>query len=1119
MKSTFNTLSFPYFYLNTYFRFLIRLTERLNLFYITKTENLNEMCIKSQLILYLLINLLFVFPKVFAQQTTLTEKEQSFKTYPYSDPNPVPVLGINKKVAPFYPYFDYDGYTDKSITKDWKVVTLSNPYITVTVLPEVGGKVLGAEEKSTGNEFVYLNHVMKFRAIGIRGPWTSGGIEHNFGLDLGHAPWAAGPVDYKLIVNPDSSVSCVVGGLDLASRSEWRVNIRLPKDKALFETESLWYNPTPLHHAHLSWENAAFKATNDLQFYFPGNYHIGHDGLASPWPVDKDGHRLDMYRENNFGDSKSYHVVGNYRNWFGGYWHDKQFGFGHWAPYSDASGKKLWIWSLSREGAIWENLLTDNDGQYIEAQSGVKLNQAAERSGFHSPFMQLYLRPLYAETKREYWFPVKGTDGMADATAYGTLQVTRQKDSLIIAISPTVKIDDSLVVSINNKTVYAAALRLQPMQKFKQQIALPTSTETNAIIHVRVGHDKLLYSSDKKEYEVQRPVSTPATGEADNAAQRLFRMAEDENAMRNYKLALQYYEQCLQAEPTHSEALSRVAEYYYRSGQYEQGLGYARKALQYNTYDGSANYMYGNLLRRLGQLPQATEAFSTAVLTIEYRSAAYVALSGIGLQQGSFDVAADNALRALDYNKNNLLAYQFLATAYRKMNQPNMADSILQVLLTVDPLNHYAEAEQYFLKPSAAKLQSFKSNIKNELPHETYLELAVTYANQGLDEEAIAVLKEAPAYPAVYYWLAYLLKNKNAEESHTYLQKAMAMSPSFVFPFRLEEIPVLNWALSQSASWKTNYYLGLVYWNNLRSDKAKELFRKCGNEPDFAPFYLARGALFGEDSLNKDDIGKDYERAISLAPGEWRTWHYRTTYLLNNSRFEEMCANAKQSYSKFTTNPVVAMDYAKSLLNTKRLEECLQVLNKALVLPQEGAQEGHEIYELANLASALKLMEQKKYKAALTAIGNSRKWPENLGTGSPYNPDERLQNVMANYCEHKLGNTNQALTYDSLITAYSLNAENWNNTRNAANNYIGIRMLNKENKQQTTQLMSEWKNKQDSLYKWNIAAGSAAPEFQWVTAKYNGDEEKAAQIEKELLADGVESRFRITIKALQTVSK
>ncbi len=164
----------------------------------------------SQIIIFTFLGFLSGY-KVLGQ-STIREEIKTIKTYPFSDPNPVPSMAINSMVSPFYPYFVFDGYTDKGINKEWKVISLENDYINVTVLPEVGGKVWGAIEKSTGLEFIYQNHVMKFRAIGISGPWTSGGIEHNFGLDLGHAPWTASPVDYILKENADGSVSCIVGG-------------------------------------------------------------------------------------------------------------------------------------------------------------------------------------------------------------------------------------------------------------------------------------------------------------------------------------------------------------------------------------------------------------------------------------------------------------------------------------------------------------------------------------------------------------------------------------------------------------------------------------------------------------------------------------------------------------------------------------------------------------------------------------------------------------------------------------------------------------------------------------------------------------------------------------------
>jgi tetratricopeptide (TPR) repeat protein len=592
-------------------------------------------------------------------------------------------------------------------------------------------------------------------------------------------------------------------------------------------------------------------------------------------------------------------------------------------------------------------------------------------------------------------------------------------------------------------------------------------------------------------------------------------MAEEQNSMRNYKLALNYYQQCLSLEPGHYEALSRVAEHYYRIGEYEEGIKYARKVLEYDTYDGSANFVYGNLLLRQAKLNEAEEALSIAARTMEYRSAAYVCIAGIQLQKNNFEQAAYYAKRSLEYNRNNLLAYQFLSTSYRKLKDFKQADSVLQVLLNVDPLSHYARFEKYLLNPSGVLLTDFKSAIRNELPHETYLELALTYANQGLNDEAIKVLEQAPSYPTVYYWLAWLKRNTSPDESLALLKKAEALSPAFVFPYRLETIPVLTWAKQQLPSWKTTYYLGLAHWNNLHTDKAKELFEECGDTPDFAPFYLARGALFQGDTAKNTSVGQSFERAIQLQPTEWRTWHYRSEYLFDKALFEPAYINSAQAYKRFRENPVISMDYAKALLNTNRLNECLNVLNKTLVLPQEGAQEGHEMYELANLSLALKMAEQKKYQQAIKYLNDAKKWPENLGSGSPYNPDTRLHDFIAAYCEKKLGNQKEAEHYYKNILDYSLDNENWMGGRNPINNYISVLVLNKEGKQQELkQLMSGWKAEQDSISNWSITQGAAGSKFDWVFAKYNNENERSERVQKELASPAIISRFSILMKAL-----
>ena len=187
-------------------------------------------------------------------QATITETNEKFKTYPYSDPDPV------AKITKFYPYYRFDGFTNEPTEQEWKIVTLENEYVKVFVAPEMGGKVLGAIEKSTGEEFIYFNKVVKFRDIAMRGAWTSGGIEFNFG-SIGHAPTTASPVNYILRNNKDGSVSCIIGAPEITSRTEWRVEIRLPANASYFETNAIWYNPSELKTSLYNWMTASVDAS------------------------------------------------------------------------------------------------------------------------------------------------------------------------------------------------------------------------------------------------------------------------------------------------------------------------------------------------------------------------------------------------------------------------------------------------------------------------------------------------------------------------------------------------------------------------------------------------------------------------------------------------------------------------------------------------------------------------------------------------------------------------------------------------------------------------------------------------------------------------------------------
>ena len=129
-------------------------------------------------------------------------------------------------------------------------------------------------------------------------------------------------------------------------------------------------------------------------------------------------------------------------------------------PTATSPGRKIWIWGLSREGMIWEDLLTDTDGQYVEVQSGRLFNQA-DSSSTLTPFKHTEFPPYATDTWTEHWLPVKGIKGFVSASPWGALNVTREGDRLVIRISPARPLRDKLEVFDGDRLLASAGAEPQ----------------------------------------------------------------------------------------------------------------------------------------------------------------------------------------------------------------------------------------------------------------------------------------------------------------------------------------------------------------------------------------------------------------------------------------------------------------------------------------------------------------------------------------------------------------------------------------------------------------------------------------------------------------------------------
>ena len=105
-------------------------------------------------------------------------------TYEAGKPDKNPMF-LEKRVyqgssGRIYPHTVIEKISDEKVDKEYIALFLENDYLKVMMLPELGGRIQRAYDKTNGYDFIYYNHVIKPALVGLAGPWISGGIEFNW---------------------------------------------------------------------------------------------------------------------------------------------------------------------------------------------------------------------------------------------------------------------------------------------------------------------------------------------------------------------------------------------------------------------------------------------------------------------------------------------------------------------------------------------------------------------------------------------------------------------------------------------------------------------------------------------------------------------------------------------------------------------------------------------------------------------------------------------------------------------------------------------------------------------------------------------------------------------------
>lgn len=926
------------------------------------------------------------------------EEQTVIPTYKVGEPEKNPMF-IEKRVyqgstGKVYPYPTIEKVSDIKQDKAYNAVYLENQYIKVMILPELGGRIQRAYDKTNDYDFVYYNRVIKPALVGLTGPWISGGIEFNWPQH--HRPTTFSPVDYQLKEYEDGSKSVMINDVDQMYGTKGIAEFRLYPDKAYIEIRGQLYNRTALPQTFLWWANPAVAVNEHTQSVFPPDVHAVMDHGkrdVSRFPIATGvyykhnyGEGVDISRYKNIPVPTSYMAAKSDYNFVGGYDYGRQAGILHVADHHVAPGKKQWTWGCGDFGQAWDRNLTDEDGPYIELMTGVYTDNQPDFT---------WLKPFEEKSFKQYFMPYKAIGYVKNATTEAAVNLEVEEDQILVGVYAT-GIYENATITVKNKEAVLSqeTVKLSPVDLYKKVITISGVKDTDISVMVTY-ENRLLVSYQPQEKQLEQ-LPEPA-----QAAK------EPEQIMTNEELFLtalhieQYRHATYLPDPYYLEGLKRDAgdcrinnaygALLLRRGCFDKSEQYFRKAIERltmrnpNPYNSEAYYNLGLALMFQHEDAKAFDAFYKATWTNEQQEMSFYYMGALAAKKGDYTNALELLNKALIKNTHNIKARGIKAAILRKLGNAVEAQKWLSENLSIDPFDYVSWYEDYLQTGDNAILA--KMNVLMRGYNENYLQAARDYAEAGLYEEAIAVLKQCDeAKPLLKYYEAYYLGLIGQEtKALACIKAAEAIDTGTTFPNKLEDISVLQYAIRLNPSGaKAYYYLGNLYYDKIQYEVAKDLWEKSAELDSRFPTVLRNLSLVYYNKCAQPQKAKEsMEKAFALDTTDARIFlELDQLYKKLGMTAKDRLVRYHQYNETFTKRDDVCVEYV-TLLNMNGMhKQAYDYIMGRKFHPWEGG-EGKITaqYTIALLEMAKAEIKAEKYATAKNYLEKVLVYPENLGEG------------------------------------------------------------------------------------------------------------------------------------------
>ncbi len=938
-----------------------------------------------------------------------------------------------------YPYPVVEIIEDEKHDRPWRAFFIENEYIKVMILPELGGRIQMAYDKVKKRHFVYYNQVIKPALVGLTGPWISGGIEFNWPQH--HRPSTYLPTDCMIEEFPDGSKTVWCSEVERMFRTKGMAGFTLYPGKAYIEIKAKVYNRTPFPQTFLWWANPAVVVNKDYYSVFPPDVNAVFDHgkrAVSSFPIATGEYYkvdysagVDISRYKNIPVPTSYMAINSKYDFVGGYEEHIEAGLLHVADHHVNAGKKQWTWGNGDFGQAWDRNLTDEDGPYIELMTGMYCDNQPDFT---------WLQPYEEKSWVQYFMPYQKVGLVKNATRDALINLLPEgEDRMKVILYTTAAHREVRVMLTNEKTgkIYLDALTaVSPENAYVQTVACDTQKAEDLKLMVLDEQGKVMvsYQADKPEI---RPIPEPA--KAALAPKQIASMEQlflTGHHLEQYRHAtyqpMDYYMEALSREEGDIRCNNAVGLLLMRRGRFAEAQRYFDRAIKTQTernpnpYDGEPYYNLGWSKKMQGDVDGAYDAFFKATWNAAWQDAGYMGLAQIDMIRKDYENGLDHIDRSLYRNWLNHKGRQLKASFLRKMGDYTRAMALIDESLSMDRFNMGCRFEAYLIRKLQGKVEEAAA-VKEEMKTlmrgavHSYMEYAIDYASAGMYDEALQLLSFVTedtenTYPMVYYALGYFSsKAGKKDEALAYYQKAEQMCPDYCFPNKLEEVLMLQDAMTLNPTGaKAPYYLGNFHYAVRCYEDAVACWETSVALDDCFPTVLRNLSLaYYNKQHNPQKALAALEKAYNLDTTDARILMeldqlYKKLRYPHRQRLDFLEAHANEVEQRDD----LCIERITLYNQLGEYQKAYDLINSRKFHPWEGG-EGKVTsqYVFCRVELAKQALAEKRYADAVRLLKETEKYPDNLGEGKLSMAEENDIHYWLGCAYEGLGDMEQAKAY------------------------------------------------------------------------------------------------------------